>query len=162
LLRDLQQPEYLHVLLNHVPITGLAVAVLGLAIALISRGRRAIVCALTMIAVCSAAAWPVYLTGKASYRTIRKVADDRGTDWLDEHMERADSWTIVYAGVFLFAVAGVLVPIRWKKLQVPFAIATLAVAIGGLAAGAYIAEAGGKVRHPEFRGEEKGSQSSGS
>jgi len=150
------------VLLNHVPITGLAIAVLGLAIALFSRGRRAILCALTMIAVCSAAAWPVYLTGKASYRTIRKVADDRGTDWLDEHMERADSWTIVYAGVFLFAVAGVLVPIRWKKLQAPFAIATLVVAIGGLAAGAYIAEAGGKVRHPEFRGEEKGGQSSGS
>jgi hypothetical protein len=156
LLRDLQQPEYLHVLLNHVPITGLTVAVLGLAIALISRAQWAILCALTMIAVCSAAALPVYLTGKASYPTIRKVADDRGTDWLDEHMERADSWTIVYAGVFLLAVAGVFVPIRWKKLQIPFAIATLVVAIGALAAGAYIAEAGGKVRHPEFRGEEKG------
>ena len=155
MFRDLQQPEYLHVLLNHVPITGLAIAALGLAIALFSRSRRAIVCALTMIAVCSAAAWPVYLTGKASYRTVRKIADDRGTDWLDEHMERADSWTIVYAVGFLFAMAGVLVPIRWKKLQVPLAIATLVVAIGGLAAGAYIAEAGGKVRHPEFRGEQE-------
>jgi hypothetical protein len=71
-------------------------------------------------------------------------------------MERADSSTIVYAGVFLVAVAGVFVPIRWKKLQVPFAIATLVVAIGALAAGAYIAKAAGKVRHPEFRGEEKG------
>jgi hypothetical protein len=42
LLCDLQQPEYLHVLLDHVPITGLAVAVCGLAIALLSRSRRAI------------------------------------------------------------------------------------------------------------------------
>ncbi len=156
MFRDLQQPEYLHVLLNHVPITGLAIAALGLAIALFSRSRRAIVCALTMIAVCSAAAWPVYLTGKASYRTIRKIADDRGTDWLDEHMERADSWAIAYAAVFCFSAAGILVPIRWKKLQIPLAIATLVVGIGGLAAGAYIADAGGKVRHPEFRGEEKG------
>jgi ABC-type Fe3+ transport system permease subunit len=102
LFRDLQQPEYLHVLLNHVPITGLAIAALGLAIALFGRSRRATVCALAMIAVCSAAAWPVYLTGKASYRTVRKIADDRGTDWLDEHMERADSWAIAYAAVFCF------------------------------------------------------------
>ena len=104
----------------------------------------------------------MYLTGKASYRTIRKIADDRGTDWLDEHLERADSWAIAYAAVFCFSTAGILVPIRWKKLQIPLAIATLVVAIGGLAAGAYIAEAGGKVRHPEFRGGEKGGQSTSS
>jgi len=43
-----------------------------------------------------------------------------------------------------------------KSCGSPLAIATLVVAIGGLAAGAFIADAGGKVRHPEFRGDEKG------
>ena len=39
LLRDLRQPEYIHVLINPVPVYGLAVALIGLVIAILLRSR---------------------------------------------------------------------------------------------------------------------------
>jgi hypothetical protein len=49
----LSNPEYLHVLLNPLPIYGLAVGVLGLVVALISRSRAARVTALVIVFVCA-------------------------------------------------------------------------------------------------------------
>ena len=103
-----------------------------------------------MIALRSAAAWPVYLTGKAGYRNVRRVADDQGMDWLDEHLNRADSLTILYLPVFLLALGSILAPRFWKQAHLPLTILTLAAALAGVGIGAYIAEAGGQVRHPEF------------
>ena len=39
LMRDLRQPEYIHVLINPVPVYGLAVALIGLVIAILLRSR---------------------------------------------------------------------------------------------------------------------------
>ena len=146
-----QKPEYIHVLLNHLPTTGLLVSTTALLIALILRSRHGQICALAVIALCSAAAWPIYLTGKAGYRNVRRIADDRGMDWLDEPLDRTDSLTILYLPVFLLAPGSILAPRFWKQAQLPLIILTLAAALAGVGIGAYIAEAGGQVRHPEFR-----------
>ena len=58
LLQDLNQPEYLHVLINPLPVYGLAVAVIGLIIALIQRSRPAQVATLSLVLLCGAIAWP--------------------------------------------------------------------------------------------------------
>jgi len=39
ILRDLRQPEYIHVLINPLPVYGLAIAVLGLVIAFFLQGK---------------------------------------------------------------------------------------------------------------------------
>src|SRR5213082_456744 len=41
LLRDFRQPEYIHVLLNPLPVYGLLVGLIGLVLALILKSRRA-------------------------------------------------------------------------------------------------------------------------
>ena len=59
LLQDLKQPEYIHVLINPLPVYGLLTACLGLVIALFMRSRQAQVATLALIVLTAASAWPV-------------------------------------------------------------------------------------------------------
>jgi hypothetical protein len=151
LFDQLSKPEYLHVILNHFPLTGLMVAVVGLVLALFWRARGARVIALVLIAFCSASALPVYLTGKSGYRNVRRIADDQGMDRLDEHLDRAEAWAWVYIPVFSLAVAALCIPERNLRLRSGLMFLTLASAAAAIGVGFYIAEVGGQVRHPEFR-----------
>jgi len=122
-----------------------------LLIALILRSRQGQICALAVIALCSAAAWPVYLTGKAGYRNVRRIADDRGMDWLDEHPGSCRLLDDLLLARFS-ARSGLDSRTAFLETStVSFNHLTLAAALAGVGIGAYIAEAGGQVRHPEFR-----------
>jgi len=148
---EFQQPGYLHVLINHLPIVGTAMGVLALAVALFLRQRAALIPALVVVLVAGISAWPVSETGSVAYKPIRKISDDAGSDWLDEHQERADRtvWTFyVMAGL---AAAALVVPVRWPRTAVPLAAATALAAVACTAVGGYIAQPGGRVRHIEFR-----------
>lgn len=151
MLNEFQQPGYLHVLINHLPIIGTAMGLIGLLAGLFLRERKALIPGLVILFIAGFSAWPVYETGDAAYKSIRKISDDTGIDWLDEHMERADQtvWTFyVLAGV---SAAAVLVPLRWPRSGFPLAIVTAVVAVGCTAVAGYIAQPGGLVRHTEFR-----------
>lgn len=149
--QDFQQPGYWHVLLNHLPIYGLAVAALGLLIALMLRSRPAQVTALLLVLVTSLSAWPVAVTGERSYKALRSILDDAGADWLDEHLERAEKFVPVFYALAALAAAGLVLPRRWPRSATPLAIATLILAGSCFGFAVYIAYAGGKIRHPEFR-----------
>src|SRR5206468_4029880 len=88
LLRDLQQPEYVHVLLNPLPVYGLLIGLIGLVLALILKSRRAQIATLTLVLISSASAWPVYEFGQQGYDRVLSMADEDGRAWLDEHRER--------------------------------------------------------------------------
>jgi hypothetical protein len=45
------------------------------------------------------------------------------------------------------------VPMKWPKASTALAIATLVCSFAALGVGGYIAYAGGKIRHREFRNE---------
>jgi hypothetical protein len=147
----LQKPEYIHVVLNHLPIYGTILGALALTISLVLRSRAAQITALVVTLVAGASAYPVLVTGQRAYKTIRSVSDDAGADWLDEHMDRAEKTVGAFYFLALLAIAGLLVPIKWPKTSFSLAAVTLAVALicSGLAV--YIAQAGGRVRHAEFR-----------
>ncbi|MGH8047534.1 MAG: hypothetical protein ACREKL_09830, partial [Chthoniobacterales bacterium] len=83
-------PAYRHLLINHVPIIGLAAAALVLFIALFFRSRAAQIPALIVVLLMAASAVPVHKTGEAAYKQVRALTDDAGADWLDEHSDRAD------------------------------------------------------------------------
>ncbi len=148
---ELQQPAYLHVLINHLPIIGTAIGALALLIAIVLRQRVALIPTLIIILVAGASAWPVYETGSAAYPSIRKISDDAGSDELDQHLDRAERtvWTF-YAMAGLAAIA-LIVPMRWPRTSLPLAIATVLAAIACTAVGGYIAQSGGRIRHTEFR-----------
>ncbi len=99
LVRGLRQPEYVHVLLNPLPVYGLLIAWIGL-------------------------------------------DRDRGEDLI---------W-IFYALAALSAVA-IAAPIKWPKSSAPLVIAVIFLGAGTLGTGGFIAYAGGKIRHREFRNE---------
>jgi hypothetical protein len=147
----LQKPEYIHVVLNHLPIYGTILGALALAISLILRSRAAQITALTITLLAGASAYPVLVTGQRAYKAIRSMADDTGAEALDEHMDRAEKTIGVFYFLAALAIAGLIVPIKWRKTSFPLSAVTLAVALicSGLAV--YIAQVGGRVRHAEFR-----------
>jgi hypothetical protein len=147
----LKKPEYIHVVLNHLPIFGTILGALALVISLILRSRAAQVTALIITLIAGASAYPVFVTGQRAYKAIRGMADDAGADVLDEHMDRAEKTIGVFYFLAALAIAGLLVPIKWPKSAVPLAALTLVVAILCSGIAVYIAQPGGRVRHPEFR-----------
>jgi hypothetical protein len=153
LLRDLRQPEHIHVLLNPLPVYGLLVAWVGLVIGLALRSRRAQIATLTLVLLSSISAWPVYEFGEQGYDRVLSMTDEDGEAWLDEHMHRAEDliWVFyVLAALSAFAIAA---PIKWPKSSVPLAVGVILLGAVTLGSGAYIAYAGGRVRHREFRNE---------
>lgn len=153
LVRDLRQPEYIHVLLNPLPVYGLLVGWVGLVIGLALRSRLAQIATLTLVLLSSISAWPVYEFGQQGYDRVLSMTDEAGEAWLDEHMHRAEDLIWVFyalAALSLFAIAA---PIKWPRCSVPLAVAVILLGAVTLGSGAYIAYAGGRVRHREFRNE---------
>lgn len=152
ILREhLDNPEYLHVLINPLPIYGLVVGVLALFLALFLRSQRVTIAALVLVFVSAISAWPTYHYGQAAYDRVKAMSDAAGEQWLDEHMARGEKliWTFyVLAGVAAIGVGAVL---KWPRAS--FAITAGTLVLGGvtLGTGGYIAYAGGHVRHKEFR-----------
>ena len=68
-LRGLRQPEYVHVLLNPLPVYGLLISWIALIVALISKSRRALIVTLILVFISSISAWPVYEFGEARIRS---------------------------------------------------------------------------------------------
>jgi hypothetical protein len=143
--------EHVHVMLNHLPIIGLAMAILALALALMHHSRKAEIVALILVFVAAASAWPVNLTGERAYKTVRTLTDEDGAVWLDAHMDRAEKAAPAFYVLALLAAAALVVPHKWPRTTRPIAIATLVLAGACAGAGGWIALAGGAIRHPEFR-----------
>ena len=151
LLQDLSRPEYIHVLINPLPVYGLAMGCLGLVVAVMLRSRRAQIATLAIILVTAASAWPVKEFGEQAYDRVLSMTDADGEAWLKVHEHRADQVIYVFYALAALAVAAILVPIKWPRTATMLAVAALILGVVTLGAGGYIAYAGGKVRHREFR-----------
>jgi len=151
LRQHLSDPEYIHILINPLPVYGLAVGMLALVLALILRNQRVTIAALILVFVCALSAWPTYHYGESAYDRVKAVSDPAGEQWLDEHMARGEKmiWLFyVLAGV---AAIGVGAVVKWPRTSFVIAVGTLVLGSATLGTGGYIAYAGGHVRHKEFR-----------
>ena len=151
LLRDLQQPEYLHVLLNPLPVYGLGVGLFGLVASLYLGTRGGQVTALVLVFACAAAAWPVAHYGEGAESRVLALADEEGAAWLKAHAQRAESLVYLFYALALLAAAAIFIPKKWPAAARSLAWATLVLGMVSLGAGCYVASAGGKIRHREFR-----------
>ncbi len=149
----LPQPEYFHVLINPLPIYGLATAALVLAGALILRNRPAQLLALAMVFLCAASAWPTYLAGEKAYYRVYPTAGSVGQQWLDLHKHRGEKLIYVFYALAAVALSAVLIPAKAPKTAFPLASLTLVLTLTSLAVGGWIGKAGGQIRHSEFRHE---------
>src|SRR5438094_1676306 len=152
-IRGLRQPEYVHVLLNPLPVYGLLISWIALIAALISKSRRAHIVTLILIFVTSISAWPVYEFGEEGYDRVLAMTDDDGHAWLDEHQARAQKLIYVFYALAVLSAAAIVVPLRWPKSSLPLPLVVVLLGAAALGSGCYIAHAGGKIRHREFRNE---------
>jgi glucan phosphoethanolaminetransferase (alkaline phosphatase superfamily) len=153
LSQDLSQPEYVHVLINPLPVYGLGMGVLALVTAFVIRSRPAQVVGLVLIVVSAAAAWPVFVYGEKGYQRVHAMSDNEGQAWLEAHKHRAEKLIYIYYATAAIALIAIVAPFKWPKTAPPMVACTLILAVGLLGVGGYIAYAGGKVRHREFRNE---------
>jgi hypothetical protein len=61
-LKGLEQPEYIHVLINPLPVYGLAMGLIGLMMGLELRSREARTGAFALILIAAASAWRCFTT----------------------------------------------------------------------------------------------------
>jgi hypothetical protein len=152
-LRGLRQPEYIHVLINPLPLYGLLIGLLAMIVALILGSRPAQVTALILVLLAAASAWPVAHFGEEAFDRVLSMADDDGQAWLRAHEERSDKLIYLFHALAVLTLLSLIAPKKWPKSALPFMIATLVLTVISLGAGGYIAYAGGKIRHREFRNE---------
>jgi len=153
ILRDLRQPEYLHVLINPLPIYGLTMGWIGLIVAFFLRSRRAQIATLVIVLISATAAWPVYEFGEQAEDRVISLADADGQAWLAEHKDRAEDLIYFFYALALLSAAAIAAPIKWPKSSGPLLIVVILFGAVTLGIGGYIAYAGGKIRHREFRNE---------
>jgi hypothetical protein len=153
LLRSLRQPEYVHVLLNPLPVYGLLLSLIGLIIAFVLRSRRAQIATLALVLISSISAWPVYEYGEDGYDRVLAMTDDDGHAWLDEHMHRAQKLIYIFYALALLSAIAIAWPLKWPTSAAPLTIAVILLGALTLGSGGYIAYAGGRIRHREFRNE---------
>jgi plastocyanin len=153
ILRDLRQPEYVHVLLNPLPVYGLAVGLIGLLVAICLRSRATTVVALVVVFISAAAAWPVYEYGEQAYDRVLAMADNDGQAWLASHKERAEYLIWLFYALAILSAIALIAPVKWPGLSIWLGVAVLVLGAIVLGSGGYIAYAGGRIRHREFRNE---------
>ena len=151
LLRDLRQPEYIHVLLNPLPLYGLALSLIGLVIAVISRSRPAKIATLVIVFLSALSAWPVFEYGEQAYDPVLSMSDEPGQGWLSAHRARAEQFITFFYALAALAAIALIAPIKWPKSSGPLAICVILLGVVVLGMGGYVGYAGGKVRHCEFR-----------
>jgi hypothetical protein len=139
------------VAINHLPLVGLFVAMLGLLVGLVVRSRSVMLTGLGLVCLLALSIWPVYSYGEAGYDRVLSMADEPGDAFLKYHAELAHRWAFLYYLTAAAAAAGL--GLAWKRpgTLVPIGIFVLLLCLASLAAGATIAHAGGEIRHREFR-----------
>jgi len=121
--QHLNAPEYMHVLLNPVPVYGLAMGFIALLGGLIWRNRGARVAGLALIVLAGLSAWPVYQYGEAGYDRVKSMADSAGDKWLDEHMRRGEQLIYVFYVVAALSAIAIAAELKFPRSAVPLAIA---------------------------------------
>ena len=79
------------------------------------------------------------------------MADEPGQAWLDEHQDRAEDLIWFFYALGLLSAAALIAPRKWPRSATTLVVSVIVLSIVTLGLGGYIAYAGGKIRHREFR-----------
>lgn len=151
LLIHLRQPEYIHVIINHLPIFGMATAALALGLGLLIRNRPSQQVALLLIALMGGSTWFVIRSGHKGYDRVYAMSNEDAQQWLQVHAHRAGQLAFLFYGTALLAIAAALADKKSEKAARLLTWFALLAALASVNAAGWISEAGGQVRHSEFR-----------
>ncbi|MFO7262361.1 MAG: hypothetical protein DIU52_014505 [bacterium] len=141
----------IHLMLNHVPVIGVIIATLLLAVGLVMRSRDVLRVSLGLLVLVALSGVVVYLTGEPVEHMVRRLPGVEH-DTMEAHEEFSFLATVVLTIVGLVSLVGL---IRYRRAQgVPrgFAVLTLVLAIIACGMMGWTAHLGGLIRHEELRG----------
>ncbi|MDA0836753.1 MAG: hypothetical protein O3B01_15600 [Planctomycetota bacterium] len=149
-------PEHIHLIINHIPILGPAFAILPLVYFLVTRSKDALLLGLFITVISTGSMRFVMWTGELSEERVsnqlQHLVDDEGhSKWKLEHWERASVGAKVLYMTLVLSITALVFFKRLEKHHLYVGIANLL--LSGLCLGMciWIADAGGKIHHPEFR-----------
>jgi len=152
LLAHLREPEYIHVLLNPLPIYGLALGGVALITAMILKSRPAQITALMLVFIGAGSTIPVIHYGDAGYDEVdSQMSSDQADAWLDAHGQRALRAVPAFDALIGLALIALFAPWKWPKSALILNWLTLALTIVDFGLAGWIGYAGGQAMHQEFR-----------
>jgi hypothetical protein len=152
-------PEHLHLALNHLPFLGAGFAIIPLAIGFITKNKNAVLSGL-LIAALSGWLTPIVMeTGESAYERYEKgpiaqFLDPQAEQFLETHEHRAEVWSkAMYVNAVIATLClGLLL---WKpNWAASLSGAAIVFCLVALFSGIWIAESGGLIRRPDFRGDQ--------
>lgn len=155
-METLFSPAHLHLALNHVPIIGMAVACLPVLIGILFHSRGALASGLLALILCVGVMPAIMQTGESAQESfadgsIDPGMDEAGKSAFREHSHRADTTAPIVYATGILALLSILMLIKYPRQA---AWMGWAVLIGGalsIGLSVWTAEAGGRIRHSEFR-----------
>lgn len=147
----MRRPEYVHVLLNPLPVYATALGVLALVFAVMARSTAAKVIALAIVLVGCLAVWPVNEYGERAEHQTEEQLDKDSRAWLHAHAGRAETFALVFYATAVLAVVTMVAVWKFPKAGGWLTAVTLVAAVVCVVLGGWISHAGGRIRHMEFR-----------
>jgi uncharacterized membrane protein len=144
---------HLHLMLNHVPVVGIAIGFAVLLAGAVARSRGISGAGLAIIVFSALVAVPVYLTGESAEELIEKLPGSSESLTSQHESAAALSLALVIAsGVFALG-AGFLAFVKNTDRPNILVIGTLLVALITGTSMFRTANLGGQIRHTEIRGD---------
>jgi len=144
-------PAHFHLMSNHLPVVGMLFGLLLLSFALLRRSDLLAKTALGALVIVALLVVPAYVSGEPAEEWVERLpgVSERVIDPHEEAAKVALAATLLTGGV---ALVGLLVA-RGRPLSRGFAWLVLALALGAAGALGWTANLGGRIRHPEIRGD---------
>lgn len=149
---------HFHLLLNHLPVLGIAFGLGLLIFGLWRRSTELKKTALGVFVLVALATVPVYLTGEPAEDGVETLPGV-SKPFMEQH-EEATSTGFIAAGVLgVGSLTGLIWFRRGRVLPIWYGFATLGAALIVGALMAWVANLGGQIRHTEIRGSNSASTS---
>jgi hypothetical protein len=150
-LLHIKQPEHLHVVLNHWPVEGVGAGIFFLAWGLWAKsleGRRGALLWLVVMAILTGVA--IHF-GEKGFDRVYAMSNSDAQAWLDLHATRADRFEFLFTLTGLSALAALIASWKRRSWEKTLSWVTIFLALCSFTAAGWIAQAGGPIRHSEFR-----------
>ncbi len=140
---------HLHLILNHLPATGVLIAVGILAVGRLQRNSHFQRIALALLLVSGLATIPAYLTGGSAEHAVKGMPGV-SKSLIEAHEDAAG---VAFAAVEVLAGVSLLGRVLFRRSEIPkyFAVGLLVMAISTTGLFAWTGYLGGQIRHPEIR-----------
>lgn len=142
---------HLHLVLNHFPIIGSAIAIFVLLIGILKKSDDVKKVSVLILILTALVTIPVYLTGEKAQAKVEGNYEDVDEEFIDAHEDFALYSFIAMDIAGALALAAVFLYRKPKTLPNSFAYFLLAVLLIVNGMMAYTANLGGKIHHPEIR-----------